>query len=59
MKKYNVIDLFCGCGGISVGFNMTKRCNIIGAIDFAKPACDTFKLNFPNANVICCDITKQ
>lgn len=59
MKKYNVIDLFCGCGGISVGFDMTNKCNIIGAIDFAKPACDTFKLNFPKANVICCDITKQ
>lgn len=58
-KKYNIIDLFCGCGGISQGYFQTGRVNIIGAIDFNQAACDTYKLNFPTANVICCDITKQ
>lgn len=55
-KKYNVIDLFSGCGGISEGFNNTKRVNLIGAIDLDKAACDTYKLNFPKAKVICGDI---
>ena len=55
-KKYNVIDLFSGCGGISEGFNNTQRVNLIGAIDLDKAACDTYKLNFPKAKVICGDI---
>ena len=55
-KKYNVIDLFSGCGGISKGFENTGKVNLIGAIDFDKAACDTYKLNFPKTNVICGDI---
>lgn len=55
-KKYNVLDLFSGCGGISEGFKSTGRVKLIGAIDFDKAACDTYKLNFPEANVICGDI---
>ena len=55
-NKYNVVDLFSGCGGISVGFQNTKKANLVGAIDFNKAACDTYKLNFPAANVICGDI---
>jgi len=58
MKKYRVIDLFSGCGGISQGFRNTGRTEIVGAIDFDKAACDTFKLNFPEATVICGDINK-
>lgn len=55
-KKYRVIDLFSGCGGISQGFYNTKKVEIIGAIDFDHAACETFKKNFPNSNVICGDI---
>lgn len=55
-KKYRLIDLFSGCGGISKGFLMTGRIDVVGAIDFEQGACDTFKLNFPDANVICGDI---
>ena len=57
MKKYNVIDLFCGCGGLSKGFLDTKRVKILGAIDFNADACNTYKQNFPDANVICGDIS--
>ena len=57
-NKYRVIDLFCGCGGISEGFCNTKRVKLIGAIDIDSAACDTYKLNFPNANVICGDINE-
>lgn len=55
-KQYSVLDLFCGCGGISKGFLNTRRVEIIGAIDFDKAACETYSLNFPKAKVICGDI---
>lgn len=56
IKKYRVIDLFSGCGGISKGFENTERVEIVGAIDFEQSACNTFQNNFPNAKVICGDI---
>ena len=55
-KKYNVVDLFCGCGGLSKGFDNTNRVKLVGAIDFDKAACETYQLNFPEARVICGDI---
>jgi DNA (cytosine-5)-methyltransferase 1 len=55
-KKYKALDLFCGCGGISYGFEMAGY-EIIGGIDFNKDATDTFKRNFPAATVVCTDIT--
>jgi DNA (cytosine-5)-methyltransferase 1 len=54
---YNVLDLFCGCGGISKGFEMAGY-NIIGGIDFNKDATLTFAKNFKKAEVICGDITE-
>lgn len=55
-KNYKVLDLFCGCGGISYGFQLAGY-SIVGGIDFNKDATETFKLNFPKANVKCVDIT--
>ena len=57
-KKFRCIDLFSGCGGISKGFSQTKKVEIVGAIDFNQAACDTYKKNFPKANVICGDISQ-
>lgn len=51
-----VLDLFCGCGGISKGFDLAGF-SIIGGIDFNNDATITFKLNFPNAKVRCVDIS--
>ena len=48
-KKYRVLDLFSGCGGISEGFSQNKNMEIVGGIDFDKQACTTFKYNFPNS----------
>lgn len=56
MKKYRVVDLFSGCGGISKGFFDTAKVELVGAIDNDNGACDTYKRNFPKANVICGDI---
>lgn len=55
-QKYRVIDLFSGCGGISVGFEMNDKIDIVGAIDFNKDACITYSYNFPKAKVISGDI---
>lgn len=41
------IDLFSGCGGLSLGFEMAGFKSIL-ACDFWKPACLTFKNNFPD-----------
>ena len=57
-KKYRAIDLFSGCGGISVGFTDSGKVKMIGAIDFDQAACNTYQLNFPDTHVICGDINQ-
>lgn len=54
---YNVLDLFCGCGGLSYGF-ASANYNIVLGIDNDKKALETFGLNHPGAKTICGDITK-
>lgn len=53
--KLNVIDLFCGCGGLSEGFKLAG-CNVIGGIDFNSPAIKTYQRNFPTAKALCVDL---
>lgn len=52
-----VIDLFCGCGGISLGF---KRAGfeIIMGIDNNDHALKTYKENFPEAEIYNGDISQ-
>lgn len=45
-----VIDLFCGAGGFSEGFKQ-EGFEIILGVDNEKTACNTFKKNFPKAEV--------
>lgn len=52
----NVLDLFCGCGGLSYGFESAGY-NIILGIDNDKKALETFELNHKDAKSICGDIT--
>ena len=53
----NVIDLFCGCGGFSKGFEQAGF-NVKFGIDMWEDATITYKHNFPNACVLNEDITK-
>ena len=53
----NVIDLFCGCGGFSKGFEEAGF-DICMGIDVWGDATNTYKKNFPNSKVITGDITK-
>lgn len=55
-KKYTVLDLFCGCGGISEGYALAGF-DIVGGIDFNEQATITFKHNFKKAKVHNIDIT--
>ncbi|HXR46609.1 MAG TPA: DNA cytosine methyltransferase [Candidatus Limnocylindrales bacterium] len=52
------IDLFCGCGGFSLGMKRAGF-NVLAAIDFNKEAIATFKTNFPKETMaLCKDLTK-
>ena len=52
----NFIDLFCGAGGLSLGFERAGyKC--VGAIDVSKACVDTHKLNFPDCVSINSDIS--
>lgn len=57
MKKLNVIDFFCGCGGLSYGFEKAGY-NILLGIDNDAMALKTFELNHTGSKTICGDITK-
>lgn len=51
----NVVDLFCGCGGLSMGFEMSGA-NILLGIDNNTAAIETFKKNHKSSEAICGDI---
>ena len=51
----NVIDLFCGCGGLSEGFKLAGY-TIVGGVDFNASAIETYNKNFPGAKGFCCDL---
>jgi len=54
---YNFIDLFCGCGGFSLGFEKAGCKSLLG-IDLWNDATTTYQHNFSDAKVINNDITK-
>lgn len=57
MSHYNVIDLFCGAGGLSYGFKRAG-CKILLGIDNDQKALETFEANHKGARSICGDITQ-
>lgn len=50
-----VLDLFCGAGGLSKGFELAGF-EVVGGVDFNQSAIDTYNKNFPNAKGYCCDL---
>ncbi len=55
-KKYNVLDLFCGCGGLSLGFEQAGY-NILLGIDVWKEALNTFLFNHKQSKTLCADLS--
>jgi DNA (cytosine-5)-methyltransferase 1 len=58
MNTLTYIDLFCGCGGFSLGMRRAGfKC--LAAIDFYSPATNTFKANLSDETLVLCeDLTK-
>ncbi|MFC3866312.1 DNA cytosine methyltransferase [Alcaligenes aquatilis] len=54
--KLRAIDLFCGCGGISVGLQEAGF-DIVAGIDVEKKYIASFEHNFPDAKALLTDIT--
>ncbi len=59
MAKYNVLDLFCGCGGLSCGLDQVPEIETKVALDFEPKALKTFHLNFPNVKCVCGNICDE
>ncbi|MBE6625137.1 MAG: DNA cytosine methyltransferase [Ruminococcaceae bacterium] len=54
-KIYNSIDLFCGAGGLSLGFQRAGFKTLF-AVEFNKIYAQTYKANFPEVDLYCGDI---
>lgn len=55
-RELNVIDLFCGAGGLSMGFQEDGY-NVVAGVDNDEKALDTWKLNHKNGVTINTDIS--
>ncbi len=50
-KHYNVVDLFCGVGGLTLGFEQTKRFKTVFANDIDEDMCRAYGFNFPKTPI--------
>lgn len=55
MVQVKVVDLFCGCGGMSFGLHQNGF-DIVAGVDQWRPALNTFQLNHPHAQAIAADL---
>lgn len=55
---YKVMDLFCGTGGFSKGFENAGEFEVIHGVDVLPVAVETFKTNHPDAFAVADDIRK-
>lgn len=51
-----MLDLFCGCGGLSKGFEMAGY-NILLGVDFNQPALDTYVHNHKGSKALFADLS--
>lgn len=56
-QKYNVLDLFCGCGGLSLGFEEAGY-NVLMGIDIWEDALKTYAYNHKSSKILCADMAK-
>lgn len=55
-SNISVLDLFCGCGGLSLGFAKAGYSVVMG-VDFWKDALVTYEYNHPNSKSLCADLS--
>lgn len=55
MSNYKVLDLFCGAGGLSLGFKLAGF-KIVGGVEWDAAAMETHKKNFDSPFEYCGDI---
>ena len=55
-RKYTVVDLFAGVGGLSYGFSRNDRFEIILANEMQKDIAKAYTLNHPSVNMLQGDI---
>lgn len=56
MKRYRIIDLFSGVGGLSYGFSILKNFEVVLANEIDKETSKAYMLNYPDVTMINCDI---
>ncbi len=56
MNKYNIVDLFSGAGGLSLGFKQTGQVNIVAAAENNPNARKTYKRNFKEVERLYADV---
>lgn len=45
-RTYSLVDLFAGCGGMTLGFEQTGRFRSVFAVEWDEPAAETYRRNF-------------
>ena len=58
-KKFRILDLFCGAGGLSWGLHKNTNFKTVIALDNDVYAIKTFKENMPETEVVVGDITDE
>lgn len=56
--RLTVIDLFCGTGGFSKGFENTGRFEVLFGVDLLPRSIETFKLNHGSARAVAGDVRR-
>ena len=57
-QPLNVVDIFCGAGGLSYGFAKNDFFKIVLASDIDKDALNSYAQNHKDAKILHCDITE-
>lgn len=57
-EVYTLMDLFCGTGGFSKGFEATGRFKVVHGVDILPVAIQTFQANHPDALAVAGDVRK-
>lgn len=57
--KFNILDLFCGAGGLSCGLDSISNFKTLIGVDFDEKVLVTFSKNIPDSVTICGDLTKD